>query len=329
VIRHSPPVLFSLLLGLVVLAAGTATAGTATAGAAQPAGWSSPAKVPGTRLLLAVSCPSTTFCMAVGDGDAVAYGGGRWSSPKPIDRNRSENGGLVTVSCVSDRFCMAGDGSGDAVGFDGSSWSRPVLVSSAGLAQLSCATTRFCLALDTNGDAAVFDGSTWSAPRPIPGSSQPLFVACATSSFCMAIDGNAAGAYRFDGHRWQTAGQLDVSNPTGGSEPNVGSGVACPSARFCAALDDFGEAFVWSGSSWSGPHSFDPALLTASDAVSCASARFCQVVDERGLATAWNGRSWSPARRIDPTNDNLADVSCPSNGFCVAVDASGRALYYR
>jgi hypothetical protein len=301
-------------------------AGGGASGGGTPT-WSAPSTIRGVGFLAAVSCPTEKFCVAVGRRDAVAYVDGKWSDPTMVDAEGSVNGGLVTVSCTSLAFCVAGDGDGNAFTYDGARWSAPILVAKAGLAQLSCSTPSSCGAVDNNGDALFFNGSAWSRPQTIPGSSQPMAIACTTGTFCMAVDGGGDGAYQFDGGRWSSAGSLDVSTPQGGSEPNVGNAVACSAPTVCAALDNFGEAFTRVRRKWSAPVRFDQNLMDGSDAVSCPASSFCMVVDEDGVTTRWNGRAWSDARTIDAAE--LADVSCANARFCIAVDSRGRALTYR
>ena len=69
-----------------------------------------------------VSCPATGFCAAVdgNDGDLVTFDGSRWAAPVTIDSKaaNSDKGPvlvfLMSVSCRSARFCVAGDSTGDA-----------------------------------------------------------------------------------------------------------------------------------------------------------------------------------------------------------------------
>jgi hypothetical protein len=69
-----------------------------------------------------VSCPSSTFCVAVdGGGDAVTFDGTRWSEPEPIDPSL----GLTSVSCSYSSFCVALDDIGDALTYNGQNWSSP------------------------------------------------------------------------------------------------------------------------------------------------------------------------------------------------------------
>jgi hypothetical protein len=69
-----------------------------------------------------VSCPISTFCAVVdgGGGNVVTFNGSTWSAPVNIDAKaaNSVNGQvlifLMSVSCPSAQFCVAGDTSGDA-----------------------------------------------------------------------------------------------------------------------------------------------------------------------------------------------------------------------
>jgi hypothetical protein len=113
------------------------------------------------------------------------------------------------------------------------------------------------------------------------------------------------------------------------------SSVSCPTARFCAAVDDdsdtnnlHGSVLTYNGTSWSASKDIDNAYWLL-DSVSCASATFCVAVDFAGNAVIYNGSSWSTPSKIDPNNGSSStSVSCPSSTFCVAVTAEGYALIY-
>jgi hypothetical protein len=72
--------------------------------------WSAPANIDPAGQVLSVSCPSASFCAAVGD-NAMTYNGNSWSSPASIDDPNT----LISVSCASSSFCAATDGDGNAV----------------------------------------------------------------------------------------------------------------------------------------------------------------------------------------------------------------------
>jgi hypothetical protein len=69
-----------------------------------------------------VSCPANDFCAAVdgNDGDLVTFDGSGWSAPVTIDSKAANSDQepvlifLMSVSCRSARFCVAGDSIGDA-----------------------------------------------------------------------------------------------------------------------------------------------------------------------------------------------------------------------
>ena len=76
-------------------------------------GWSTPAPVDKTTpdAFEQLSCPTTTFCVAVDNaGSAVIFDGHSWSSPAVIDPSA-----LSSVSCASATFCMAVDSAGEAI----------------------------------------------------------------------------------------------------------------------------------------------------------------------------------------------------------------------
>jgi hypothetical protein len=69
-----------------------------------------------------VSCPASDFCAAVdgGTGNVVTFDGSTWSAPVTIDAKAAHSVTgpvlifLMSVSCPSARFCVAGDSTGDA-----------------------------------------------------------------------------------------------------------------------------------------------------------------------------------------------------------------------
>jgi hypothetical protein len=69
-----------------------------------------------------VSCPASDFCAVVdgADGNVITFNGSTWSAPVNIDSKaaNSVNGPvlifLMSVSCRSAMFCVAGDSVGNA-----------------------------------------------------------------------------------------------------------------------------------------------------------------------------------------------------------------------
>jgi hypothetical protein len=95
--------------------------------------------------LTSVSCPTSSFCMAVdSNGHAITYSNGTWSSPQSIDSNSY----LTSVSCPTTSFCMAVDLYGNAITYSNGTWSSPQSIDPNGsLTSVSCPTTSFCMAV--------------------------------------------------------------------------------------------------------------------------------------------------------------------------------------
>ena len=117
---------------------------------------------------------------------------------------------------------------------------------------------------------------------------------------------------------WSAPGHIGVSDADLES-------VSCASVSFCVAVDTRGNAFTYSGSSWSAAEDIDGQV--GLDSVSCPLASFCVAVDGAGSVLTYNGSSWSAPTYIEEGTP-LVSVSCPSASFCVAVDGIGNALTY-
>ncbi|MDA8399375.1 MAG: hypothetical protein M0008_04900 [Actinomycetota bacterium] len=306
--------------------------------------------------IISASCPTTSFCVAVGDGGyEFTYSGGSWSAGRRIDSNAF----LSSISCPTVSFCVAADPRGYVFTYSGGSWSAGRQIDTKthasvyygaheDLNSVSCPTTSFCVAVGLGGFEFTYSGGSWSPGRQIDtntfgqGHHYPLSsVSCASASFCVAV-GTDGYEFTYSGGSW-SAGQkiatdaLDsVSCPTAGFCVAVGLGgysltdsqLRRLSARAARRLASRGYSeFTFSGGSWS------PGLGIGTkpglDSVSCPTTGFCVAVDSRGNEYTYSGGSWSPGRRIDTNNFAiLFSVSCPTAGFCVAVDAGGYEYTY-
>jgi len=184
-----------------------------------------------------VSCPTATFCVAVGNDFEVnaspieQYNGHSWTFvPSPVpDQYVYLNG----VSCTSTSFCVAvGDyGVGNQGSFietyNGTRWAAVTHPQADSyLRAVSCTSPTFCVAvgnvgtdLDNNSPALVeeFNGHAWaetSNPSPVNGATLSA-VSCSSPTFCVAVGNRAptaseSGASRglveeFDGRSWSVA----------------------------------------------------------------------------------------------------------------------------
>jgi hypothetical protein len=136
----------------------------------------------------AVSCPTTTFCMAVENNDAITYDDGTWSTPASIDPYGTFL--WYSVSCPTTTFCVAVDDDTQSFTYDDGTWSDTGGGPGGPFdSPLSCPTTTFCMAVDFDGADTDVDG-TWSPPTNVIDSGNVLqAVSCPTTTFCVAVDG--------------------------------------------------------------------------------------------------------------------------------------------
>ena len=292
--------------------------------------WSGPTVIDNANPPENVSCPTVSFCAAVGAGGyGQTFNGSSWGAPTNIDPSSNPSGHTLTaVSCPSASFCMAVDQAGNAIAFNGSTWGVPVAVDTTqnSLSAVSCTSASFCLAGDGGGDGFTYNGSTWSAPVTINNVSNHegvYGIACPVTSFCVAV------GERGDVET-STNGGASWSTPVDIATDNLNS-VSCPSASFCVAIDAGGNAYTYNGASWSAADPIDTAngQLDGGEmrAVSCPSSTFCVAIDAHETVLTFNGSSWSAPQQLEPAA-LASGVSCASSSFCVAVDGGGNAFLY-
>lgn len=276
-------------------------------------GWSTPSSIDGSKDLSAISCPSTSFCMAIDtSGDWLKYNGTTWSTPSSIGDSYTIEG----LSCTSASFCLAVDEEGYDLTFNGTGWTARSLYDTVGIpTRVSCVASGlsyWCMAVDSDGRAYVDNGGSWSHST-VDSSDELEGVSCVSSSFCMVIDleGNA---FEWNGSRWTTYS---------GALHSEALSISCASSSFCEAASANGWTATYTGSwSTSTQASGAPEALT----ISCASSTVCKGIASGGDVYSYNGSSWSAFVKID--SHGLAGVSCPTTSFCIAVDNSGNELNY-
>lgn len=169
---------------------------------------------------------------------------------------------------------------------------------------------------------------TWSLHSDVAYPEAIDQMSCAPgTTFCAAtLSGTGAAVNNFSG--------VLMFYGSGWSAPMpLGSGlgpISCPTSNFCAAIDNEGNAFTYSGGNWSGPIS----VLSVSssnyvDGVSCPTATFCvaTTIGYPGYSEAdyFNGTSWS-----GPQSTGVYGIQSPSCGtptFCMAGSQGGVAVY--
>jgi hypothetical protein len=334
--RRAIPIL-ALLAATSALVAVSASMSPALANASPPS-WSAPDPIEIAGALDSVSCPSTSFCMAVDtSGYAFTYNGSAWSAPVNIFSDE-----LFSVSCPSASFCVA-VGHGKALTYNGTSWSAPVTIDTSGgegdFESVSCLSSSFCAAVgrfygasgNSYGDTATYNGTSWSAVH-ISGTVNLYSVSCSSTSFCAAVgdtENYAGNAYTYNGKSWSAPANIMNNGPL-----QYLDSVSCPSTSFCMAVDSSGTASTYNGSSWSAPVKTGDGY-TYLYSVSCVSASFCIAVGEtypepypsyQAVALTYDGSSWSAPVDIESRETYMA-VSCATPSFCMVV-ANANAIAY-
>jgi hypothetical protein len=275
--------------------------------------------------LNAVSCTSSTSCIAVGlyvngsNGSGVgltlaeAWNGKVWriqTAPKVAASTNSE---LDAVSCASASACTAvGDthnGNGDEVTlaelWNGKKWKveaspHPAGATSSVLSGVSCPSSTKCLAVGNSFSlstesvatlAEAWNGRSWTIkPTPISkgsGDSVLTAVSCTSSTACAAVghSNEVALAERYNGNAWTIQ---SIPNPSQVNPDVTLSGVSCSSPKSCEAVGDY---FI-------------------STSVSVI------------LSEKWNGTTWAVQSTPNPSlavASDLDSVSCTSATSCSAA----------
>ena len=243
--------------------------------------------------------------------------------------------------------------------WNGKSWRTvpvglPAGATFGGLFHLACVSAMFCVAVGYEGSGAtyyelaeIWNGRTWKPGKPpSPGGGTDdtglAGVSCVSAKSCVAVGsydegGGLPGAAveKWNGVTWT---RVNPPRPAGAVYSALGS-VSCTSAKYCVAV---GGTYVgvlvesWNGTAWrviSAPR--PSADVTVLSGVSCVSPVSCVAVGEYfnpvgggggSFAETWNGKAWTMVSVRWPRGTvytSLADVSCASRAYCVAVGNVG------
>jgi hypothetical protein len=168
------------------------------ASAAAALTWTAPTKVDGTASINAVTCVSTTECVAVdGSGSEVTFNPTSLGSPSAVPV-ATGGAGFEAVACVSGMECVAVDNTGRETEFNPTNptSTTPVLIDGTGttvLHAVACPSPGTeCTAVDGNGAEVTFDPMSPGSPVPVPidGTNSLSAVACPSSTQCTAVEAN-------------------------------------------------------------------------------------------------------------------------------------------
>jgi hypothetical protein len=325
------------LMMAVLIAATSARAGTWNVDTLPAPGVQSQRNASGD--LKDVSCPSVSFCAALGDDYSQ-------SVPRILDLS-DQNGMWTTapgpgnaqyLSCSSPAFCMA-VGDVHAAVWSGSSWTSTAGPPRRGdtffeASSVSCSGTTCAAAGDLSQSEAPAaelwrDGTLATIAAPIPELS-PNSVSCVAATRCVIVgthlDGPGPFAESWNGRTWRA-----MKAPQ--AKGYAGAGVSCLSATWCLSVSSDGRSARWNGRQWSllSQLTYRREAL-GYHAVSCAATTSCEAVgwthkpgqpsgDVFAIASHWDGHSWSN----EPVPDDgyfasqLNSVACPSPSLCTAV----------
>jgi hypothetical protein len=247
---------------------------------------------------------------------AVSMG---WGAPVPFDAGYAPQ----SVSCPTTTFCASVDNAGRAVLYQGGIWGPPVDVDgTTQISSVSCTDPRFCAAVDQAGNAFTYNGSTWSHPAQVDKSKFPELtsVSCASPSFCAAVDGSG-NALIFNGNSWSQPQQVDAPGWSPAPVSRDVATISCPSTNSCVGVDATGSAFYYTGD-WQPASSINSSASPTTkyrNAVACSTNTSCVAAQNPGQIALYDGTQWSLPVDIDAAN-YIAAISCPSAGFCAAVD---------
>src|SRR5690348_4232467 len=272
-----------------------------------------------------LACPTSTFCLAAGDGHfigATNNGGSGWKATQPTQPPAS--GELYAISCPSTSTCVAAGFHGARTADGGATWTALPL--SADVWAISCPTTAACFAVgadNVNNGGLVFKttdaGVTWTTTQI---ASQPLHaVSCPGTTTCFAGGSNNELLTTTDGTTWTALVSPNTEDVTG---------ISCPTATDCIAITQFGQNAgiigTTDGSHWTSLLTLSGPILYA---IKCPTADTCYGVgndtsgDQVVYKTVNGGATWAGQSIAGPNADTLHGIDCVSATHCFAVGHNG------
>jgi hypothetical protein len=277
--------------------------------------------------LVAVSCVTATFCMAVGNSDGPGsqrtlteqWNGSTWSIVPSPNSSPTIINELRAVSCASASFCVAvGEsfatpGRTLALQWNGSVWTIAVTADASPvnydyLSGVSCKSASFCVAVGAASDGfspqtlvEQWNGSSWSiVPSPSPSAHQTSglqAVSCPGASYCVAVGTQNPGPHNVSlVEQWNGSAWSIVPSPSApGTLGDELDGVSCVGPTSCVAVGSTSTTGI-------------PDFNTIS------------------LALTWNGSVWALDPPVNPAvtpvgNDfvDLVGVSCVGGQSCTTA----------
>jgi YD repeat-containing protein len=200
----------------------------------------------------AISCASSTFCVAAQDGDGYyRYA----TNPASTSWTLKEQGtaSMKGVFCLSSSFCAIADGAGSVhiatstSQIESSSWTSTGVDGTSALNGIACTSTTSCLTIDGSGNVlnltVASKGEATATKHSIDSTSSLTAITCTTSSTCVTVDnkGNVFVSTN-SGETWTEKYVL---------EDDLTS-VSCSSASLCVTVDTTGNVISFNPTSSPG-----------------------------------------------------------------------------
>jgi hypothetical protein len=198
--------------------------------------------------VLAISCPSSSFCVDAEEGlGYIRYSTKPASTAVGWTSVSIGEGAMNAIDCLSSSFCATVDNSGN------------VHVA--------------------NTEAKIKEASGWKS-TDIDGSTPLHGVACTSATSCFAVDGEGNVfdlAVNSSGEATVSKHDIDGTNDL--------TAITCTEGFMCVAVDSTGNVFVSSdgGTTWNDQLALGSDLTS----VSCASSSLCVTADTAGDVTAF------------------------------------------
>ena len=292
--------------------------------------WGAPASLGWAFHVTGISCPSSSFCMAVDNGGnySTYSTSGGWTTPAQLLASSRLSG----VSCASATFCAAlGSGNGTLYTWTGGTWTASSVTLGPQFqyqGTVSCApgSADFCVAV-SGANAAVYSGGSWST-TPIDTTNGDLTgVSCPTTSSCVAVDANGEALTYSGSQGWSGLTPIDSNASSFGGLPEY---VSCLAAGTCVVSGSDGYAEILQNGTWSAPTLLGgggPLGNVSCNSSYCVIASFASVYYVQQLGGSYGyGFNTSPetAGSANNFNDFWASNSCWSSG-CMLVSSINTA----
>jgi hypothetical protein len=274
--------------------------------------------IDGNVELNSVSCPSSSFCMAIDHSNVVfKYSGGSWDAGTTlVVPSQYASSSFVNVSCATTAFCVAlvnTDGGVLYYTWNGTNWSSasaPFDTNAAHTVSLSCTSTSFCLETDDIGQASRFDGTSWSTPHQVDTyNADPVLYSSCVGTNCAAVDFYDNFFFTADGSTWTSGGNIHAGTLISGVES-----LTCATATLCVAGDGVGDA-----TTYAVPPALGKPALTGTPTVGQTLTLTHATAQ---TASVWYYDDWRRCANPDATC-TLNPISTSTSGYTLtAPDAS-------